>query len=590
MNTEDTLLSLQLFYSQGRRGNSNTRETPSEDPFLKQMYVETNLDRNLLSDILSNKYHLVVITGNPGDGKTAFLKRLEEKGVNAQDRPNGKIFKVQKYPIEINYDGSQDHQDIDNQTILKEFFSPVENAIGSSKAIDHTRVIAINEGRLLQHLNLREGSKPLYPKLRVIVENQLEMKNGSNSLDGTVVVIDLNKRSVVARRSNDNSSILEDIIMRMSEEKWWTSCNSCEVREYCPVNINISSMKRQKIRDRFRELIRIASFWGKMHITIRDTLSALSFILFGESSCEDIRKILTEKNEGWEKWVVDQIYFNSILNGSPKDRILSTTSLFEIYRFPGAPHLDADAFFGLPSKIANNYVYEKDNSEMLRILRILDRLSFYTEDGKKSKYHYESLKNMLFFEGIEDIHQNLMPVKHYISFKNDILIDVLGNLRFDDFKVRNQIIRSLNKSRGLDEKSNKLTVGHTEHTNGHIISYNEFDSGFFTLEVPRVEEPISHYCENEPNSLILCYTRDSSTRCSETPIRLVIDLEMYNMIRDIDTGYLPTRNELEGKFYNLGMFLEMLEELGGKEIQIFDTINKEKAQIRVTSGQRVEVN
>ena len=60
-------------FSQARRDNSGTRGL---DEMATLTYVETRLDR-LRPAVLDGEHQLVIITGNAGDGKTAFIKKLE---------------------------------------------------------------------------------------------------------------------------------------------------------------------------------------------------------------------------------------------------------------------------------------------------------------------------------------------------------------------------------------------------------------------------------------------------------------------------------------------------------------------------------
>ncbi|MGH3587127.1 MAG: serine/threonine-protein kinase, partial [Pseudonocardia sp.] len=63
---------LQTLYSQSRTNNSGTRGLDRE----YAVYVDTLLDQRLIPDVLAGTHQLVIITGNAGDGKTAFLERL----------------------------------------------------------------------------------------------------------------------------------------------------------------------------------------------------------------------------------------------------------------------------------------------------------------------------------------------------------------------------------------------------------------------------------------------------------------------------------------------------------------------------------
>ncbi len=58
-------------------GNNNNRGLESQ--FSRDTYVETKLDADLLPQMLEGRYRLVILSGNPGDGKTAFLQQLRSR-------------------------------------------------------------------------------------------------------------------------------------------------------------------------------------------------------------------------------------------------------------------------------------------------------------------------------------------------------------------------------------------------------------------------------------------------------------------------------------------------------------------------------
>jgi len=66
-------------YSQSERSTGGTR---GYDP---ETYVETKLDHNLSPRILDAKTKLVILTGNAGDGKTAFIQRRGKLGIVLPD-------------------------------------------------------------------------------------------------------------------------------------------------------------------------------------------------------------------------------------------------------------------------------------------------------------------------------------------------------------------------------------------------------------------------------------------------------------------------------------------------------------------------
>ena len=162
---------LLTLYSQARRSNAGTRGL---DEIARLTYVETKLDTRLAPAISSGNYRLVIVTGNAGDGKTAFLEQVEalfrQNGASVERLAsgNGSQWAFQGVSYETNYDGSQDEGDRSNDAVLARFLGPFEG--GSLKNLGGTeaRLIAINEGRLLDFLAHSEYADR-FPGLRRFV-------------------------------------------------------------------------------------------------------------------------------------------------------------------------------------------------------------------------------------------------------------------------------------------------------------------------------------------------------------------------------------------------------------------------------------
>jgi serine/threonine protein kinase len=73
-NTVPRVKEIQRAYPGSRFGNAETRGLDSE--FAHDTYVETELDRLLPETIGAGEVSLVILCGNAGDGKTAFLQHL----------------------------------------------------------------------------------------------------------------------------------------------------------------------------------------------------------------------------------------------------------------------------------------------------------------------------------------------------------------------------------------------------------------------------------------------------------------------------------------------------------------------------------
>ena len=81
--------------STGRAASATAAIVGLDDEFARQTYVPTLLDTELLPAIVAGEKRLVLLTGNPGDGKTSFLvkvgERLRARGaqVATRTRPAG---------------------------------------------------------------------------------------------------------------------------------------------------------------------------------------------------------------------------------------------------------------------------------------------------------------------------------------------------------------------------------------------------------------------------------------------------------------------------------------------------------------------
>ena len=167
-NTNPYVSRLLTLYSQSTHSNAGTRGL---DVLAEQTYVETALDRELEPAVLAGEFRLVLITGNAGDGKTAFLQHLEKR---AEDRqaifdtplPNGRRFTLRGRTFLTNYDGSQDEGEQTSDDVLEAFFAPFAGSDPAAWPSDEVHLIAINEGRLVDFLSANSARFPLLDQVR----------------------------------------------------------------------------------------------------------------------------------------------------------------------------------------------------------------------------------------------------------------------------------------------------------------------------------------------------------------------------------------------------------------------------------------
>src|SRR5438105_13789673 len=112
-------------YSQSERSTGGTR---GYDP---ESYVETKLDHNLIPRILDATTKLVILTGNAGDGKTAFIQHIEKVATDQNARvlkrtDNGCSFSLTGVTFQTLYVVRQDFEGTVNDTVSVADFHEME--------------------------------------------------------------------------------------------------------------------------------------------------------------------------------------------------------------------------------------------------------------------------------------------------------------------------------------------------------------------------------------------------------------------------------------------------------------------------------
>jgi serine/threonine protein kinase len=293
-------------YSQARQDNSGTRGL---DEIGELTYVRTRLDQALQPAILDGQYRLAIITGNAGDGKTAFIQRVEgtvEKagGYLEHPSPNSSRFQFRGLSFVTNYDGSQDEgAGRANDQVLSEFFAAFDDAhFAEVSAATPVHLIAINEGRLVDFFSEAWSAQgdpnapaKRFQKLAGLIQRYFERDSSQVHLPDWLLIVDLNQRSVVAADLDaEGTSIFDRQLLAFLKPQFWQACQDCDLRSRCFIKYNVDtlsdSLAGPAVRERLRTLFEIVHLRHQLHITMRDLRSALSWMLFRDHSCEAVCK------------------------------------------------------------------------------------------------------------------------------------------------------------------------------------------------------------------------------------------------------------------------------------------------------------
>jgi serine/threonine protein kinase len=277
-------------YPGSRHGNSETRGLDS--PFAEATYVETRLDDTLLAEIQAGQVNLIILFGNAGDGKTAFLQHLAQRlglrDIHSARRvwklklPNGQALKV-------NLDGAAAWEGKGANTLLGELFAPFHTP---DFRRDLIHIVAVNNGKLLEWIETQPEDTWLTGPLRQVLLGE------TLTLDPRFRLIDLNRRSLVGGTDEAQGRLTADFLDALVDRLLggdtdpWAPCATCTVQARCTAWHSVQALRDPdqgpRLRERLADLLQACHQRGEIHITARELRAALSYSLFGVHDCAEL--------------------------------------------------------------------------------------------------------------------------------------------------------------------------------------------------------------------------------------------------------------------------------------------------------------
>jgi serine/threonine protein kinase len=566
---------LLTLYSQARRSNSGTRGL---DEIARLTYVKTRLDDKLAPAIATGLFRLVIVTGNAGDGKTAFLQQVESlftannASVEQLQTQNGSRWSYGGIDYETNYDGSQDEGNRENDDVLDRFFEPFAGdtlgGLNGSKA----RLIAINEGRLLDFLGNR-ANRDRFAGLRYFVGKALE----GQANEPRALLVNLNLRAVTA---NGAESVVERQLVAMLRPDLWAPCESCSHRMRCPIKHNVDTLHDDAsgpaTRERVRRLFEIVHLRRQAHVTMRDLRSALSYMLLRDHGCEDVANLLARKDDGATEDLARLYYPDAFADRDAEIGIgvgsgpVQARSAVEDRAVDRLVRRLREADVGLPNEPALDrrldhrpaaavpwMTFERRSTEAWGMLAVLDKAAPSPSDGAPLSDLLVARRRLIarwrrwaYFERRDDGWRAMVPYRATALLERIVAPQTPEVFQEACHELRDKVVHAISRAEGVESEDlcrDYLALKITNVKDAPVRSYRLFPKESFRVAVKHAPT-LAEYLEYAPDAIELV------SEGGEGAARLRISLDLLEMLELIRNGYRPTANELAGLFVNLLIF------------------------------------
>ncbi|MEV7435278.1 methylation-associated defense system protein kinase MAD6 [Streptomyces griseoviridis] len=586
---------LQTLYSQSARTNAGTRGL---DPAAYPLYVATALDERLRPDILAGRHRLVLITGNAGDGKTAFLQHLADEARRrgarfGAARANGDDFGLDDRSFHTNHDGSQDEGDTDNDTVLDTFLAPYQGVDAKHWPDDATRLVAVNEGRLIDFVTRHQER---YPLLADTVRQGLTTGHATHG----VAVVNLNARDVLAD-PDGNGSIMHRMVAALTDERHWHACGSCALAPRCYALHNARTFAHPtagaQVTERLATLYRMAHLRGRLHITLRDLRSALAYTLTSGRDCADIHTLYAREEPRATQEILDSLYFTSWTGthtrGHPdpqasaregsrtaaraakapadaprpdeRDRLLAQLRDLDVAAVPD-PQLDRKLDYTGPAGghalVSFDQRGDLDERLLTDAFEALPRTHQADRDRITAHRAYlAAARRRFYFESLDDTRwRRLLPYQAADRFLRLLAGGQPGPEELA--RIIEAVSRGEGMPRGLGRRAGSdLALQVRSVPGGTVRSHRLFPTDQFTIAVGG--PPASPYVETGPRELVVRHhPEDGRAHRAQLTVRL----DLYELLDRLHRGYQPGVEDRQGQNLALAVFKNALAATSYQEV------------------------
>lgn len=255
--------------SDRRAGAPAEFHSEAEHTFIERLYRSTNSYADRLSaeelewihvDLGVDDYVVgqaeqgrqIIVTGNPGDGKTHLIERLRPRLEAAGAR------------VITDANACSDEEILEQWTASRDAGKPF--------------VLAINEWPLyvLQRLAAERAFAPVGEALRQVSTARFFVETDRpTGAQENVVVVDLSLRNLLS------SSVVERVIERLTQDRFFVDLNEAD-----PALANREALREPQVRERLTSLLELVATRSG-HVTMRQLVGFVAYLITGGQSATD---------------------------------------------------------------------------------------------------------------------------------------------------------------------------------------------------------------------------------------------------------------------------------------------------------------
>ena len=255
-----------------------------ENKFTEITKVDTRLESVLLPKIVNGELDVAFLSGNPGDGKTSFIRLLEKHLLSiggsflSSERSTGWEIQLGQRVFGAIFDASESVDGVSSDDRIRA-------VLRKSETVGFTAILAVNDGRLDAFLRDFQDEFEFSSDIR-------QQLRGLPAADPRKLLIDLKRRSLVTSGSHMGLGLKN--LSSFTDGKLWEECSTCLSRRICPILQNAKDLNRLEVQSSVEELLTISHLRRQRRATFRDVRSVFAYLITGDHSCSSIHRAREE--------------------------------------------------------------------------------------------------------------------------------------------------------------------------------------------------------------------------------------------------------------------------------------------------------